>query len=251
MKKILPLLISISFCMHAKAQSPIDTTAAINNLISKMTLEEKVNMIHASSSFTSGGVPRLGVPELTTSDGPHGVRPEHGRGWDLTNNTLDSGTYLPTGVCLAATWNPQLGFEYGKVLGSEANFRHKNVMLGPGINIIRTPLNGRNFEYQSEDPFLVSKMVVGYIDGVQSQGVSACVKHFVANNQETGRHTINVLMSERALREIYFPGFKAAVQVAGVNTLMASYNLFRGEWAAQNNYLLNQVLKKEWGSKVL
>jgi beta-glucosidase len=251
MKKILPLLISISFCMHAKAQSPIDTTAAINNLISKMTLEEKVNMIHASSSFTSGGVPRLGVPELTTSDGPHGVRPEHGRGWDLTNNTLDSGTYLPTGVCLAATWNPQLGFEYGKVLGSEANFRHKNVMLGPGINIIRTPLNGRNFEYQSEDPFLVSKMVVGYIDGVQSQGVSACVKHFVANNQETGRHTINVLMSERALREIYFPGFKAAVQVAGVNTLMASYNLFRGEWAAQNNYLLNQVLKKEWGFKGL
>jgi beta-glucosidase len=237
--------------MHAKAQSPIDTTAAINNLISKMTLEEKVNMIHASSSFTSGGVPRLGVPELTTSDGPHGVRPEHGRGWDLTNNTLDSGTYLPTGVCLAATWNPQLGFEYGKVLGSEANFRHKNVMLGPGINIIRTPLNGRNFEYQSEDPFLVSKMVVGYIDGVQSQGVSACVKHFVANNQETGRHTINVLMSERALREIYFPGFKAAVQVAGVNTLMASYNLFRGEWAAQNNYLLNQVLKKEWGFKGL
>jgi beta-glucosidase len=251
MKKIFALLLGISFCVHTKAQSSIDTTAAINNLISKMTLEEKVNMIHASSSFTSGGVPRLGVPELTTSDGPHGVRPEHGRGWDLTNNTLDSGTYLPTGVCLAATWNPQLGFEYGKVLGSEANFRHKNVMLGPGINIIRTPLNGRNFEYQSEDPFLVSKMVVGYIDGVQSQGVSACVKHFVANNQETGRHTINVLMSERALREIYFPGFKAAVQVAGVNTLMASYNLFRGEWAAQNNYLLNQVLKKEWGFKGL
>ncbi|MEO5942775.1 MAG: glycoside hydrolase family 3 C-terminal domain-containing protein [Ferruginibacter sp.] len=251
MKKTFSFLLSICFCVYTNAQSPIDTTAAINNLISKMTLEEKVNMIHASSSFTSGGVPRLGIPELTTSDGPHGVRPEHGRGWNLTNNTLDSGTYLPTGVCLAATWNPQLGFEYGKVLGSEANFRHKNVMLGPGINIIRTPLNGRNFEYQSEDPFLVSKMVVGYIDGVQSQGVSACVKHFVANNQEIGRHTINVLMSERALREIYFPGFKAAVQVAGVNTLMASYNLFRGEWAAQNNYLLNQVLKKEWGFKGL
>ncbi|MEO7045577.1 MAG: glycoside hydrolase family 3 C-terminal domain-containing protein [Ferruginibacter sp.] len=251
MKKIISLLLGICFCVYTNAQSPIDTAAAINNLISKMTLEEKVNMIHASSSFTSGGVPRLGIPEMTTSDGPHGVWPEHGRGWNLTNNTLDSGTYLPTGVCLAATWNPQLGFEYGKVLGSEANFRHKNVMLGPGINIIRTPLNGRNFEYQSEDPFLVSKMVVGYIDGVQSQGVSACVKHFVANNQEIGRHTINVLMSERALREIYFPGFKAAVQVAGVNTLMASYNLFRGEWAAQNNYLLNQVLKKEWGFKGL
>jgi beta-glucosidase len=245
------LLALITLSLQSKSQAAFDTTAKINELINKMTLEEKVNMIHASSSFTSGAVPRLGIPELITSDGPHGVRPEHGRGWKLTNNTLDSGTYLPTGVCLAATWNPQLGFEYGKVLGSEANYRHKNVILGPGINIIRTPLNGRNFEYQSEDPFLVSKMVVGYIEGVQSQGVSACVKHFVANNQEINRHTINVLMSERALREIYFPGFKAAVQVAGVNTLMASYNLFRGEWAAQNNYLLNQVLKKEWGFKGL
>ena len=249
MRKLSSLLLAAFFCVQAQAQIGADTLARINDLINKMTLEEKVNMIHASSSFTSGGVPRLGIPELTTSDGPHGVRPEHGRGWNLTNNSLDSGTYLPTGVCLAATWNPQLGIAYGTVLGSEANFRHKNVMLGPGINIIRTPLNGRNFEYQSEDPFLVSKMVVGYIDGVQSQGVSACVKHFIANNQEINRHTINVLMSERALREIYLPGFKAAVQVGGVNTLMASYNLFRGEWAAQNNYLLNQILKKEWGFK--
>jgi beta-glucosidase len=241
----------IAFTFPVQAQMRIDTAALISELINKLTLEEKVHMIHASSSFTSGGIPRLGIPELVTSDGPHGVRPEHGRDWDLDNNILDSGTYLPTGVCLAATWNPQLGYAYGSVLGSEAAFRGKNVILGPGINIIRSPLNGRNFEYQSEDPFLVSKMVVGYITGVQDQGISACVKHYAANNQETKRFTINVEMSERALREIYLPGFKAAVQDAGVNTLMSSYNKFRGQWVSHSNYLLNQVLKKEWGFKGL
>ncbi len=233
------------------SQGRQDTSARIEGLLKQMTLDEKVHMIHASSSFTSGGVPRLGIPELIMSDGPHGVRPEHGRDWILDNNSLDSGTYLPTGVCLAATWNPQLGYAYGGVLGSEARFRGKNVILGPGINIIRSPLNGRNFEYQSEDPYLVSKMVVGYIKGVQDQGVSACVKHYAANNQETRRHVINVLMSERALREIYLPGFKAAVQEGKVNTLMGSYNKFRGEWASQNHYLLRDILKKEWGFKGL
>jgi beta-glucosidase len=222
-----------------------------DSLIKLMTLQEKVKMIHASSSFTSGGVPRLGIPELVTSDGPHGVRIEHGRGWSELKNVLDSGTYLPTGVCLASTWNPKLGYAFGSVLGSEANFRGKDVILGPGINIMRSPLNGRNFEYQSEDPFLVSKMVVGYIKGVQDQGISACVKHYAANNQETLRNSIDVQMSERALREIYLPGFKAAVEEGGVNTLMGSYNKFRGQWATQNNYLINQILKKEWGFKGL
>jgi len=244
-------LIICCFSMQLQAQQKIDTAAKINSLIQQMTLEEKVHMIHASSSFTSGGIPRLGIPELVTSDGPHGVRPEHGRDWNLDNNSLDSGTYLPTGVCLAATWNPKLGYAFGSVLGSEAKFRGKNVILGPGINIIRTPLNGRNFEYQSEDPYLVSKMAVGYIKGVQDQGVSACVKHYLANNQELRRHTVDVQMSERALREIYLPGFKAAVQEAGVNTLMGSYNKFRGQWASQNHYLLTQILKNEWGFKGL
>jgi len=242
-------LASLGGMHQVQAQFKMDTTAKINALIKQMTLEEKVNMLHASSSFTSGGVPRLHIPELTTSDGPHGVRPEHGRDWQLDNNILDSGTYMPTGVCLAATWNPKLGYAFGSVLGSEANYRGKDVILGPGINIIRSPLNGRNFEYQSEDPYLVSRMVVGYIKGVQDQGISACVKHYAANNQETKRFTINVNMSERALREIYLPGFKAAIQEGGANTLMASYNKFRGQWAAQNNYLLNQILKKEWGFK--
>ncbi|MEP7164793.1 MAG: glycoside hydrolase family 3 C-terminal domain-containing protein [Ferruginibacter sp.] len=249
-KKIL-VLTTFIFSLQLQAQVRMDTAAKINSLIKQMTLEEKVHMIHASSSFTSGGVPRLGIPELVTSDGPHGVRPEHGRDWNLDNNSLDSGTYLPTGVCLAATWNPALGYAFGSVLGSEAKFRGKNVMLGPGINIIRTPLNGRNFEYQSEDPYLVSKMVVGYIKGVQDQGISACVKHYAGNNQELWRHTIDVQMSERALREIYLPGFKAAVQEGGVNTLMGSYNKFRGQWASQNHYLLTQILRKEWGFKGL
>ena len=247
--RLLMVVLCISLTFTARAQFKFDTAAKIRSLVDQLSLEEKVKMIHASSSFTSGGVPRLGIPEFVTSDGPHGVRPEHGRDWQLDNNSLDSGTYLPTGVCLAATWNPKLGYDYGAVLGSEAAFRGKNIILGPGINIIRSPLNGRNFEYQSEDPYLVSKMVVGYITGVQSQGISACVKHFLANNQESKRTTINVEMSERALREIYMPGFKAAVQVAGVNTLMSSYNKFRGQWVSHSNYLLNQVLKKEWGFK--
>ena len=237
-------LIAVTLCSGTMAQQKKDTASRINHLLKQLTLEEKVHMIHASSSFTSGGVPRLGIPELVTSDGPHGVRPEHGRGWNLTNNSPDSGTYLPTGVCLAATWNPKMGYAFGSVLGSEARFRGKNVILGPGINIIRTALNGRNFEYESEDPYLISKMVVGYIKGVQDQGVSACVKHYAANNQEIRRHNVNVQMSERALREIYLPGFRAAVQEGRVNTLMASYNLFRGQWAAQNYYLLTQILKK-------
>ncbi|HEY0770759.1 MAG TPA: glycoside hydrolase family 3 protein, partial [Sphingobacteriaceae bacterium] len=242
------LVLYISFLATAQGQT---LESRINELVRKMTLEEKVKMIHASSSFTSGGVPRLGIREMVMSDGPHGVRPEHGRDWALDNNLPDSGTYLPVGVCLAATWNEQLGYAYGAVLGSEANYRGKDVILGPGINIIRSPLNGRNFEYQSEDPFLVSKMVTGYIKGVQDQGISACVKHFAANNQETKRFTIHVEMSERALREIYLPGFKAAVQQAGVNTVMGSYNKFRGQWASQNHYLLQQILRKEWGFKGL
>ena len=243
------LILLVSTPSIVSAQLSVDTAARISGLLRQMSLEEKVHMIHASSSFTSGGVPRLGIPELVTSDGPHGVRPEHGRDWNLDNNIADSGTYLPTGVCLAATWNPSLGYSYGSVLGREARARGKNVILGPGINIIRTPLNGRNFEYQSEDPFLVSKMVVGYIKGVQDQGVSACVKHYAANNQELRRHTIDVHMSERALREIYLPGFKAAVQEAGVHSVMGSYNKFRGQWASQNHYLLTEILKKEWGFK--
>jgi beta-glucosidase len=240
------ILLLLGAVLHANSQT---NDAKINALVKQMTLEEKVAMIHASSSFTSGGVSRLNIPEMVMSDGPHGVRVEHGRDWSADRNVYDSGTYLPTGVCLAATWNTSLGYEFGKVLGSEAAFRGKDVILGPGINIIRTPLNGRNFEYQSEDPYLVSRLTIGYIKGVQDQGISACVKHYLANNQEVNRNFVNVHMSERALREIYLPGFKAAVTEADVNTVMGSYNLFRGQWATQNDYLINNVLKKEWRFK--
>ncbi len=217
----------------------------INALLSKMTLKEKVGMIHGNSSFTSAGVPRLGIPELVTSDGSHGVRVEHGRGWNNSQNVNDSGTYLPVGIALASTWNTALGYEYGNVLGSEAKYRGKDVILGPGINIMRSPLNGRNFEYQSEDPYLVSRMVVGYIKGVQSTGTSACVKHWMANNEEVDRGSVNVQMSDRALREIYLPGFKAAITEAGVNSIMGAYNKFRGQYCTHNEYL-NNILRKEW-----
>jgi len=234
---------------HSTAQTVQNVEAKITSFIKKMTLEEKVSMLHANSSFTSAGVPRLGIPELVMSDGPHGVRVEHGRGWNRLDNVNDSGTYLPVGIALASTWNKALGLAYGKVLGSEAKYRGKNIILGPGINIMRTPLNGRNFEYLSEDPYLISQMVVGYIKGVQSEGVAACVKHFAANNQEVDRNRVDVQMDERTLREIYLPGFKAAITEAGANSIMGAYNKFRGQYATHNEYLMNTILKGEWNFK--
>ena len=241
----------VAACCSLLAGAQVKTTPAndakIEALIKQLTLEEKVTMIHGASSFQTGGVPRLNIPPFVTSDGPHGVRVEHGTDYTPDTGVYDSSTYLPVGVCLAATWNPKLGYEFGATLGREAAFRGKDVILGPGINIIRSPLNGRNFEYMSEDPYLISKMVVGYIKGVQDQGISACVKHYAANNQEFLRTSIDVHMSERALRELYLPGFKAAVQIGKVNTLMGSYNKFRGQWATHNHYLMQQILRKEWG----
>lgn len=223
--------------------------ARIDSLIRLMTLEEKVTMIKASSAFTSGGVPRLGIPEIMMSDGPHGVRHEHNRDWSRNDKIDYRSTYLPTGITLAATWNPELGYRFGAVLGSEAKQRGKDIILGPGVNIIRSPLNGRNFEYLSEDPYLNSVMAIGYIKGVQDQGIAACVKHYLANNQETKRQEVNVLMTERALREIYLPAFKAAVQKGNVYTVMGAYNKFRGQYCAHNEYLINKILKTELGFK--
>jgi beta-glucosidase len=248
--KLLGLLILFSTrVITAQTIDESKIESQITTILNQLTLEEKISMIHANSSFTSGGVSRLNIPELVTSDGPHGVRPEHGRDWILDKNGKDSSTYLPVGITLASTWNTDLGFQFGAVLGREAKYRGKNIILGPGINIIRTPLNGRNFEYMSEDPYLTSKMAIGYIKGVQQQGISACVKHFLANNQEFNRDGINVNMSERALREIYLPGFKSAVVDAEVNAVMGAYNKFRGEYCTYNNYLVNGILKGEWKFK--
>jgi beta-glucosidase len=244
---ILSLMSVIIGCTNSPEKRTLSLEQKIDSVLAEMTLKEKVTMIHANSSFATGAVPRLGIPEWTMSDGPHGVRKEHGRGWVGSESPEYFATYLPVGVSLASTWNPDLGYTFGKVLGEEARYRGKDVILGPGINILRTPLNGRNFEYLSEDPYLISKMAVGYIKGVQSQNVAACVKHYLANNQETDRSTVSVEMSERALREIYLPGFAAAVKEGGVYTLMGAYNKFRGQYCTHHEYLINKVLKEELG----
>ncbi len=218
----------------------------VKSLMGLMSLEEKVATIHGSSTFTSGGVPRLGIPPISMSDGPHGVRLRPLPGKKEIEGTV---TYLPGGNALAATWNPELGYQYGKVLGIEAKYWAKDMLLGPGINIIRTPLNGRNFEYLSEDPYLISKIALGYIKGIQDQGISACVKHFAANNQEFKRNNVDVHMSERALREIYLPAFRAVVDEAGINAVMGAYNKFRGQYCTHHEYLINTILKGEWGFK--
>jgi beta-glucosidase len=245
---IAAFMILASSCQQAENKTEtVDVKAKIESLISQLTLEEKVAMIHASSPFTSGGVERLGIPELVMSDGPHGVRHEHGRDWEKDKNVYDSSTYLPVGTALAATWNPDLGYQFGTVLGSEANFRGKDIILGPGLNIIRSPLNGRNFEYLTEDPYLNAQMTVGYVKGVQDQGVAACAKHYIANSLEYERDMVNVEMSDRALREIYLPGFKAAVQEGGVLSIMSAYNKLRGTYCSHSAYLLDEILKEEYG----
>ena len=207
----------------------------IESIIEKLSIEEKIAMCHAQSKFSSAGVPRLGIPELWMSDGPHGIRAEmNWDDWDYANWTNDYVTAFPALTCLAATFNPNLSLDYGISLGEEARYRKKDVLLGPGINIYRTPLNGRNFEYMGEDPYLAAKMVVPYIKGVQQNGVAACVKHFALNNQEQWRGHINVEVSDRALHEIYLPAFKSAIKEGKSWTIMGSYNKFRGEHCCHN-----------------
>lgn len=220
----------------------------VEDALSRMTTEEKVAMLHAQSKFSSAGVPRLGIPEFWTTDGPHGIRPEVlWDKWVQAGWTNDSCVAFPALTCLAATWNPDMALLYGKNIGEEARYRKKDILLGPGVNIYRTPLNGRNFEYMGEDPYLASKMVVPYIKGVQSNGVATCVKHYALNNHEVNRHTTNAIVDDRALYEIYLPAFKAAVQEGGTWTIMGSYNLYKDQHVCHNQYLLNDILKGEWG----
>lgn len=225
----------------------IEIEKRIENALSLMTLEEKIAMCHAQSKFSSAGCPRLGIPEIWMSDGPHGVRMEiDWDSWEYADWTNDSCIAFPALTCLAATFNPDLAFAYGNALGEEARYRKKDIILGPGVNIYRTPLNGRNFEYMGEDPFLSSTMVVPYITGVQQNGVSACLKHFILNNQEKWRQTINVELSDRALNEIYLPAFKSGVEKGKVWTVMGSYNKYRGEYCTHNDLLVNKILKNDW-----
>ena len=220
----------------------------VEDALSRMTLEEKVKILHAQSKFSSAGVPRLGIPELWTTDGPHGIRPEVlWDEWEQAEWTNDSCVAFPALTCLAATWNEEMSALYGKSIGEEARFREKDVLLGPGVNIYRTPLNGRNFEYMGEDPFLASKMVVPYVQEVQKNGVAVCVKHYALNNQESKRHEYDAVVDDRALYEIYLPAFKAAVQEGGAWSIMGAYNYYKGQHACHNEYLLNDILKGEWG----
>ena len=220
----------------------------VEDALSRMTLDEKIAMIHAEGKFASAGVPRLGIPDLWMSDGPHGVRAEvNWNDWGYSKRTNDSITAFPALTALAATWNPALADLYGQALGEEALYREKDVMLGPGVNIYRTPLNGRNFEYMGEDPYLAGEMVVPYIRGMQRNGVAACVKHYALNNQELWRGHIDVNLSDRALHEIYLPAFKKAVKDGGVWSIMGAYNKVRGTHACHNDMLLNKILKDNWG----
>ena len=254
MKKIIGVIACGLFLNAAAASSQVtdkekvQMEKRIEKLIKKMTLEEKVGLLHGNSKFYVAGVERLGIPEWSLSDGPHGVRAEINRhDWAYAGWTNDSASYFPTGTAFAAAWNPELAYRRGEVLGEEARWRKKDVLLGPGVNIIRSPLCGRNFEYMSEDPYMNSVMAVAYIKGLQSRDVACSVKHFAVNNQETNRTTVDVECSERALREIYLPAFKAAVQEGGALTVMAAYNKFRGEFCAENNYLVRKILRNEWG----
>ena len=220
----------------------------VEDALSRMTLREKINIIHAQSKFSAPGVPRLGISELWCTDGPMGVRPEVlWDEWEQASWTNDSCMAFPSLTALAATWNPEMAKLYGKSIGEEARYRNKAVLLGPGINIYRTPLNGRNFEYMGEDPFLAGKMAVDYVKGVQDNGVAVCVKHFALNNNEINRHTSNPIVDDRTLYEIYLPAFKAAALEGGAWSFMGGYNLFRGEHASYNPILMNDILKGEWG----
>lgn len=232
--------------LYLNLQAPLEQR--IEDALSRMTLREKIGIIHAQSKFSSPGVPRLGIPELWCTDGPHGIRPDVlWDEWNQAGCTNDSCTAFPALTCLAATWNPELALAYGQSIGEEARYRQKSVLLGPGVNICRTPLNGRSFEYMGEDPYLSGRMGVQYVKGVQQQGVAVCVKHYALNNNEHERYQSNAIVDERTLREIYLPAFEAAIVEGGAWTLMGGYNLFRGQHACHNQYLMNEVLKGEWG----
>jgi beta-glucosidase len=259
---LIPAVVVLSLCAsvcgmraaetpsYLDASQPVETR--VEDLLARLSLEEKISIIHADSKFTTPAIPRLGVLRRWLDDGPHGVREDIGPDtWNPAGRTDDFSTAMPAGICLAATWNPYLGFKEGEAIGQEARARGKDIMLGPGVNILRTPLCGRNFEYLGEDPLLSGVMCSGYIRGEQSQDISSCVKHFALNNEEFDRMNINVEVDERALREIYLPAFKAAVQQGGVWSVMGAYNQLRGQHCCENDYLLNKILKDEWGFKGL
>ena len=245
----------VALCCSCAGQqlSPQDrltvNDAKINEIIAQMTLEEKVEMLHSKTIMSSEGVPRLGIQDIKYADGPFGVREEVLEGFRPAGWQNDSATYFPTGSALAATWSPELAYDCGNGIGAEARLRGKDVMLGPAINIQRLPVGGRTYEYLSEDPALAAALAVGYVQGMQDAGTAACVKHFALNNQETNRGRVNVVADERTMREIYLKPFEAAVKEAGAMSVMPAYNKVNGDYCSENEHLLNEILRGEWGFK--
>lgn len=240
MKKIFTFLIlalllpSLSFSqLYKNPKAPVEKR--VQDLLSRMTLDEKLDYIGGVDAFYIRDIPRLGLPRIKMSDGPVGLRND------------GNATAYPAGVLTAATWDVNLVARLGKALGQDARARGVHILLGPGVNIYRAPMAGRNFEYFGEDPFLAGKLAADYVKGVQSQGVVACVKHFAGNNQEWDRYNVSSNIDERTLHEIYLPAFKAAVNEGKVGAVMNSYNLLNGEHATQNNHLNNEILKRQWG----
>ncbi len=249
--KIFGLALLAAACSGPK--SPQDRLTVndrkIDRIIAQMTLEEKVEMLHSKTIMSSEGVPRLGIQDIKYADGPFGVREEVGDGFRPKGWQTDSATYFPTGSALAATWSPEMAYACGNGIGEEARLRGKDVMLGPAINIQRLPVGGRSYEYLSEDPVLSAALAVGYVSGMQDAGTAACIKHFAVNNQETNRGNVDAQVDERTLREIYLKPFEAAVRVAGAMSVMPAYNKVNGDYCSENEHLLNEILRGEWGFK--
>ena len=216
-------------------------------IIEKMTLEEKAVLLSGKSEWETWNLKRLDLPSLFLSDGPHGIRKQAGAGDHLGLNPSLPATCFPTAATVANSWNPKLGEKIGEALGEEADAQEVDIVLGPGLNIKRSPLCGRNFEYFSEDPYLSGKMAAAYIRGIQSQGVAACPKHFAVNSQELRRMAMNSVLDERTLREIYLTAFEIAVKEGHAKAIMTSYNQVNGVYANENKHLLKDILRNEWG----
>ena len=248
------ILVILSMAVSVSAQSKLQSKLTVNDkkiekIIKQMTLEEKVEMLHSKTIMSSEGVPRLGIQDIKYADGPFGIREELGDGFRPLGWTNDSATYFPTGSALAATWSPELAYQYGHGMGVEGRLRGKDVILGPAINIQRLPVGGRTYEYLSEDPVLAAALAVGYTKGSQDAGTAVCIKHFALNNQETNRGSVNVIADERTIRELYLKPFEAAVKEGGAMVVMPAYNKVNGYYCSENEHLLNEILRKEWGFK--
>lgn len=247
---LMAFIITTAICCSRSPQDRLTVNdKKINEIISQMTLEEKVEMLHSKTNMSSEGVPRLGIQDIKYTDGPFGIREENGDGFRPLGWKLDSATYFPTGSALAATWSKEMAYKNGWAMGKEGRLRGKDIILGPAINIQRLPVGGRTYEYLSEDPVLAARLSVEYTKGSQDAGTAVCLKHYALNNQETNRGSVNVVADERTMREIYLKPFEAAVKEGGAMCVMPAYNKVNGYYCSENAHLNNDILRDEWGFK--